>query len=57
MARLLIHPLYNFALILALCASVGVAVLLLDRSHFWSAPQAAETPSPSGHTGELPMLW
>ena len=57
MARLLIHPLYNFAWILALCVSVGVAGLLLSHSHFCSAPQAAEIPSPSGHTGELPLLW
>ena len=57
MTRLFIHPLYNFALILALCVSVGIAVLLLSQSQYWSAPQAAEIPSASGHTGELPLLW
>jgi len=57
MARLHIRPLYNFALILALCVSLGVAGLLLSHSHFFSAPEAAEIPSPSGHTGELPLLW
>jgi hypothetical protein len=36
MARLHIRPLYNFALILALCASIGVALLLLSYSHFWA---------------------
>ena len=51
------HPSYNFVLILALCASVGVAVLLLSQSQFFSAPQAAEIASPSAHTGELPQLW
>jgi hypothetical protein len=57
MARLHIRPLYNFALILALCASVGVALILLSYSHFWAMPQAAEIPSASGHTGQLPLLW
>jgi hypothetical protein len=57
MTRLLIHPLYYFALMLALCVSVGVAGLLLSHAHFFSAPEAAEIPSPSGHTGELPPLW
>jgi hypothetical protein len=57
MARLLIHPLYNSALILALCVSVGVVGLLLSHSQYCSAPQAAEIPSASGHTGELPRLW
>lgn len=57
MTRLLIHPLYYFALMLALCVSVGVAGLLLSYSHFFSAPEAAEIRSPSGHTGELPLLW
>jgi hypothetical protein len=57
MTRSLIHPLYYFALMLALCVSVGVAGLLLSHSHFFSAPEAAEIPSPSGHTGELPLLW
>ncbi len=42
MTRLLIHPLYYFALMLALCVSVGVAGLLLSHSHFFSAPEAAE---------------
>ena len=57
MTRLLIRPLYYFALMLALCVSVGVAGLLLSHPHFFSAPEAAEIPSPSGHTGELPPLW
>jgi hypothetical protein len=57
MTRLLIHPLYNFALVLALCVSVSVTGLLLSHSHFCSAPQAAEVPSASGHTGELPLVW
>jgi hypothetical protein len=57
MARLHIRPLYNFALILALCASIGVALLLLSYSHFWAMPQAAEIPSASGRTGQLPLLW
>jgi hypothetical protein len=57
MARLFLRPLYNFALVLALCVSVGIAVFLLSHSQYWSAPQAAEIPSPSGHTGELPPLW
>jgi hypothetical protein len=57
MTRLLIHPLYNFVLVLALCVSVGVAGFLLTHSHFFSAPQAAEVPSASGHTGELPPVW
>jgi hypothetical protein len=56
MARLL-HPLSNFALILALSAGVGLAVLLLNHSRFWSAPRAAEIPSSSGHTGGVPLLW
>jgi hypothetical protein len=51
------RPSYNFALILALGVSVGVAVLLLSQSHFYSAPQAAEIPSPSGDIGDLPLLW
>lgn len=55
MARLHIRPLYNFALILALCASI--ALLLLSYSHFWAMPQAAEIPSASGRTGQLPLLW
>jgi len=37
MTRLLIHPLYNFVLVLALCVSVGVAGFLLTHSHFFSA--------------------
>jgi hypothetical protein len=37
--------------------SVGVAGLLLSHSHFRSAPQAAEIPSASGHTGGLPLVW
>jgi hypothetical protein len=57
MARLHIRPLYNFALILALCASIGLALLLLSYSHFWAMPQAAEIPSASGRTGQLPLLW
>jgi hypothetical protein len=57
MARLPRHPSYNFALILALCVGVGVAVLVLSQSHLRSAPQAAEIPLPSAHTGELPPLW
>jgi hypothetical protein len=57
MALLLLHRFFNFALILALCASIGVAVLLLNHPHFRSAPQAAEVPSISGHTGGLPLLW
>ena len=57
MARLFLHPWYNFALVLALCVSVGIAVLLLSHAQYWSAPQAAEIPSASGHTGELPLLW
>jgi hypothetical protein len=57
MARLLIHPLYNFALVLALCVSVGVAGLLLSHSQYRSAPQAAEIPSASGPAGGLPLLW
>jgi hypothetical protein len=56
MARLL-HPLSNFALILALSAGVGLAVLLLNHFRFWSAPRAAEIPSSSGHTGGVPLLW
>jgi hypothetical protein len=57
MARLRIHLLYNFALILALCVSIGVALLLLSDSHFCSMPQAAEIPSASGLTGQLLLLW
>ena len=56
MTRSRIHVLYNFALILALCVSIGVALLLLSESHFCSMPQAAEIPSASGH-GELPLMW
>jgi hypothetical protein len=44
-------------LVLALCVSVGVAGLLLSHSHFRSAPQAAEIPSASGHTGGHPLVW
>jgi hypothetical protein len=50
MARLHIHLLYNFLLILALCVSIGVVLFLLS-------PQAAEIPSASGHIGHLPLLW
>jgi hypothetical protein len=57
MARLLLHPWSNFALILALCVGIGVTVLLLNHSHFCSAPQAAEIPSTSGYIGALPLLW
>jgi hypothetical protein len=53
MARLLMHLLYNFALVLTLCVSVGVTVLVLRH---YSAPQAAEIPSGSSH-GELPLTW
>jgi hypothetical protein len=56
MTRLLIHPIYNFALVVALCVGVAVVGLLLSHSHFYSAPQAAEVPSASGH-GELPLVW
>jgi hypothetical protein len=57
MARLRIYRLYNFALILALCVSIGVALLLFSHSHFWSMPEAAEIPSASGNGGQLPPLW
>jgi hypothetical protein len=57
MARLFLHSWYNFALVLALCVTVGIAVLVLSHSQYWSAPEAAEIPSPSGHIGELPPLW
>jgi hypothetical protein len=57
MTHLLIHRLYNFALVLALGVGVGVAALVLRHSHFHSAPQAAEIPSASDHTGELPPVW
>jgi hypothetical protein len=53
MARLPMHLLYNFALVLTLCVSVDVAVLVLRH---YSAPHAAEIPSGSGH-GELPLTW
>ena len=55
MARLFLHSWYNFALVLALCVPVGIAVLVLSHSQYWS--EAAEIPSPFGHTGELPPLW
>jgi hypothetical protein len=45
------------ALVLALSACVGVAGLLWSHAHFRSAPQAAEIPSASGHTGGLPLVW
>jgi hypothetical protein len=57
MARLFLHSWYNFALVLALCVTVGIAVLVLSHSQYWSAPKAAEISSPFGHTGELPPLW
>ena len=57
MARLFLHSWYNFALVLALCVTVGIAVLVLNHSPYWSAPEAAEIPSPFGHSGELPRLW
>jgi hypothetical protein len=57
MTRLLTHPIYNFALVVALCLGVGVVGFLLSHSHFYSAPQAAEVPSASGHIGELPLAW
>jgi hypothetical protein len=57
MTRSRIHLVYNFALILALCVSIGVAVLLLSHSDFCSMPQAAEIPSVSGLFGQLPLLW
>jgi hypothetical protein len=57
MTRLLIHPIYNFALIVALCVGVGVVGFLLTHSHLNSAPQAAEAPSAFGHIGELPLAW
>jgi hypothetical protein len=53
MARLLVRRLYKFALVLTLFMSVGMTVLLLRH---YSAPQAAEMPSASGH-GELPLMW
>jgi hypothetical protein len=53
MARLLIHRLYKFVLVLTLFVSVGTAALLFRH---YSAPQAAEIPSASGH-GELPLMW
>ena len=53
MARLLVHRLYKFVLVLTLFVSVGMAVLLFRH---YSAPQAAEIPSASGH-GELPLMW
>jgi hypothetical protein len=56
MARSL-RQLYNFALVLAICASVGAAVLVLGHSHFNSAPQAADIPPAANHAGELPPLW
>jgi hypothetical protein len=56
MARWL-HSWYNFTLVLALCVTVGIAVLVLSHSQYWSAPEAAEIPSAFGHTGELPPLW
>ena len=57
MTRLLTHPLHNFALVLALCASVGVVGLLFSHSQSSSAPHAAEVPSASGHSGGLPLVW
>jgi hypothetical protein len=57
MTRSRIHLVYNFALILALCVSIGVALLLLSQSDFCSMPQAAEIPSASGLFGQLPLLW
>jgi hypothetical protein len=56
MTHLLIHRLYNFALMLALGVSVAVAALLWRHSHF-SAPQAAEILPASDRTAELPPLW
>lgn len=53
MARLLVHRLYKFVLVLTLFVSVGMAALLFRH---YSAPQAAEIPSASGH-GELPLMW
>jgi hypothetical protein len=53
MARLLVHRLYKLVLALTLFVSVGMAVLLFRH---YSAPQAAEVPSVSGH-GELPLMW
>ncbi len=53
MARLLVHRLYKFVLVLTLFVSVGMTVLLFRH---YSAPQAAEIPSASGH-GELPLMW
>ena len=53
MARLLIHRLYKFVLVLTLFVSVGMTVLLFRH---YSAPQAAEILSASGH-GELPLMW
>lgn len=57
MARLFLHSWYNFALVLGLCVTVGIAMLVLSHSQYWSAPEAAEIPSPFGHIGELPPLW
>jgi hypothetical protein len=53
MARLLVHRLYKFVMVLTLFVSVGMAALLFRH---YSAPQAAEIPSASGH-GELPLMW
>ena len=57
MVRLRVHLLYNFALILALFMTVGVALLLLSDSQFCLTPQAAEIPSGFGYGGQLPLLW
>jgi hypothetical protein len=57
MARSSRHRLYNFALVLAICAGVGAAALVLGHSHFNSAPQAADIPPAANQAGELPPLW
>ncbi|TMJ95615.1 MAG: hypothetical protein E6G77_20305 [Alphaproteobacteria bacterium] len=57
MVRLRVHLLYNFALILALCMTVGIALLLLSDSQFCLMPHAAEIPPVFGYGGQLPLLW
>ena len=57
MARLRVHLLYNFTLILALCMTVGIALLLLGDSQFCLMPHAAEIPPVFGYGGQLPLLW
>jgi hypothetical protein len=53
----LVHRIYNFTLVVTLCAIFVVAELILDQVHFKIVSQAAEMAGASGSYGELPPVW